>query len=410
MLREESIQRTNSDVRKQKKKMSKTKKRMLAFARKNRRHWRARVGYLIANGVMLALVYTTQNTSLWRQDGTVNGEHLATQILFILFSWIAYFLVQGSDPGYLSDEVSPDEAVEYSTDAMRGDTWDDDFLNEGRDDIKEAKTKFKKFKDGDEDETSVDKDNETSSNTIDKKGQGDVEQGLGSADAVGQENVIINNVGEEEEALFADYDEDNEFVSLMPPLDTKHPEYPYRAIYCRQVRRWVATFDHYCGVIETPIGEKNHARFWFFLQMQTICICWAIGIVHSGFRYPYLSSQSWWGLNGHAFITVILLYILLLFVGGLYLFHSWLACTCMTTYEFMRSDRIDYLRGTRDFDLPYSRGLGNNLKFFFFKDGLLHIIFNHKWKPQNWKLPGKIVRDSEEWWDNLWENKYWSCC
>ena len=97
-------------------------------------------------------------------------------------------------------------------------------------------------------------------------------------------------------------------------------------------------------------------------------------------------------------------------VGGLYVFHSWLACTCVTTYEFMRSDRIDYLRGTRDFDLPYSRGLGNNLKFFFFKDGLLHIIFNHKWKPQNWKLPGKIVRDSEEWWDNLWENKYWSCC
>ena len=92
--------------------------------------------------------------------------------------------------------------------------------------------------------------------------------------------------------MFADYDEDNEFVSLMPPVDTKHPEYPYRAIYCRQVRRWVATFDHYCGVIETPVGEKNHARFWFFLQMQTICICWAIGIVHSGFRYPYLSSQK----------------------------------------------------------------------------------------------------------------------
>ena len=82
----------------------------------------------------------------------------------------------------------------------------------------------------------------------------------------------------------------------------------------------------------------------------------------------------------------------------------------MTTYEFMRSNRIDYLKGTRDFDLPYSRGLTTNMKFFFFKDGLLHIIFNHKWEPQNWKLPGKIVRDSEEWWDNLWENKYWSCC
>ena len=162
----------------------------------NRRHWRARVGYLIANGVMLALVYTTQNTSLWRQDGTVNGEHLATQILFILFSWVAYFLVQGSDPGYLSEEVSPDEAVEYSTDAMRGDAWDNDFVNEGREDIKEAKTKFKKFKDGDEDEPSADGNAASSSNKIDKKGQGDVEQVSSSTDAVDQEDVTIDGVSE----------------------------------------------------------------------------------------------------------------------------------------------------------------------------------------------------------------------
>ena len=76
---------------------------------------------------------------------------------------------------------------------------------------------------------------------------------------------------------------------------------------------------------------------------------------------------EWWEVNAHAFFTVLILYILLAFVGGLYLFHSFLACSCITTYEFMRSDRIDYLKGTRDFDLPYSRGLGGNLKFFFFQ-------------------------------------------
>ena len=82
MLREEPPSTIQSRTTMGKKEMSKTKKRMLAFARKNRRHWRARLGYFIANGVMLTLVYTTSNTSLWRKDGTVNGEHLFTQILF----------------------------------------------------------------------------------------------------------------------------------------------------------------------------------------------------------------------------------------------------------------------------------------------------------------------------------------
>ena len=35
--------------------------------------------------------------------------------------------------------------------------------------------------------------------------------------------------------------------------------------------------------------------------------------------------------------------------------------------------RIDYLRGTRDFDLPYSRGREQS-KVFFFKDGFAYNI------------------------------------
>ena len=56
MLREEPPSTIQSRTTMGKKQMSKTKKRMLAFARKNRRHWRARLGYFIANGVMLTLV------------------------------------------------------------------------------------------------------------------------------------------------------------------------------------------------------------------------------------------------------------------------------------------------------------------------------------------------------------------
>ena len=51
-------------------------------------------------------------------------------------------------------------------------------------------------------------------------------------------------------------------------IDTKHPDLPYRAIYCKAERRWIAMFDHYCGILGTPVGEKNHARFWYVVVMN----------------------------------------------------------------------------------------------------------------------------------------------
>ena len=77
----------------------------------------------------------------------------------------------------------------------------------------------------------------------------------------------------------------------------------------------------------------------------------------------------------------------------------------------MRSRKIKYLKGTRDFDLPFSNGLGGNLEHFCCKsDGLILSLFNKEWTPTIYDPIGKIKRDSEDWVNNLWENKYWSCC
>jgi hypothetical protein len=27
-----------------------------------------------------------------------------------------------------------------------------------------------------------------------------------------------------------------------------------------------------------------------------------------------------------------------------------------------------------------------------------------------WKMPMSIDRESEDWWNHPWQNKYWSCC
>ena len=44
---------------------------------------------------------------------------------------------------------------------------------------------------------------------------------------------------------------------------------PLRTYHCRVSGRCVAKFDHYCSTIGTVIGERNHARFWWFLLFET---------------------------------------------------------------------------------------------------------------------------------------------
>ena len=78
----------------------------------------------------------------------------------------------------------------------------------------------------------------------------------------------------------------------------------------------------------------------------------------------------------------------------------------------MRADKIGYLKGTAEFDLPFSRGLCTNVREFFLQDGFLSdtLGVGPPWAPTVYKPYPRIVRDSEDWVNNIWENKYWSCC
>ena len=347
-------------------------------------NWAFRIGYMAMNLVMLTLVVETPHTLLRdRRSDQLDGAHVSGMYLHMGLSWVFYFILQGSNPGYV-DPKDP-SFVDSSTARARG-----------------------------------------SLGPVPRAGGGgggrEIElvqrspRHAGSSPRGSLEGIVLDDPqvmergGGNVDSKPEDEDEGDGMIGgdQWPPM---------RAKYCRAVKKWVATYDHYCPFLNTPIGERNRCRFWWFLFFQTQAVTWAIGVVHSGFHQVWGEGSSWFMSNAHALVVAIILYIMLLIVAPLWLFHSFLAASNMTTNEFMRSDEVKYLQGTEDFDLPFSDGLCGNLKLYFMQDEVVDamrvMIFRRPertWHAKRWARPKKIVRDSEDWRNNLWQNKYWSCC
>lgn len=256
---------------------------------------------------------------------------------------------------------------------------------------------------------------------------------------------------------------------------------PLRSHHCRSCDTCVATFDHHCQFIATCIGERNHCRFWFFLSTQLFGFIYCLFIVHTslyGFRmslpipnynhHYHVSSSSQYDvyINIWILFTKIILYAFTFSAAVMWGFHSFLALANLTTFEFSKGSKIDYLSETEMCDLPFSKRCDRNLfQFCCIRDALGNAIArfclcdngNHNnnnnddddddgcccrfrgvsagaednygtdinlhsipvsgktysdkdWRPIRWERSGEIVRDSEDWWENPWQNKYYSCC
>ncbi|CAM9931438.1 unnamed protein product [Ascophyllum nodosum] len=192
---------------------------------------------------------------------------------------------------------------------------------------------------------------------------------------------------------------------------------PLRSRHCRTCGHCVATFDHHCVAIGTCIGEKNHCRFWWFILFQTLSLAVAVHITFSGFQEGEAGTHTiggWLSRNALALLASALLWPCLIVAVVLLGTHSWMAASNKTSYECLKGPQsLSYLEGTQDFDLPFSEGIVGNLRgFCCTRDGTCWWSWRRggKWRPRRWKPPGRVVRDSEDWRSNLWENKYWSCC
>ena len=207
-----------------------------------------------------------------------------------------------------------------------------------------------------------------------------------------------------------------------------------RSHHCKICNACVATFDHHCLFLDTCIGECNHFRFWLFLLLNVVGLNHTLNIVRSG-RVP--KSINGEGLrNIHSIglsvsiIAKLYLYPILTVATILFTIHTLLMMTNSTSFEFGKaSGHIDYLRGTKMMDFPFGRGLFGNFRLFFWRDDTYKRLsgcscakyltansngqgnsIDEEWTPILWMMPRSIERDSEEWWNHPWQNKYWSCC
>ena len=141
---------------------------------------------------------------------------------------------------------------------------------------------------------------------------------------------------------------------------------PLRSHHCKQCNCCIATFDHHCEFLGTCIGERNHARFWWFLLCQAISFSFLCHVVGS----------SRWGVTTFLFPPTItndedalsVLTVLRVVVAKCYLYpirwvawimvflHTFMALSNSTTFEFSKGPRhLEYLQGTKLSDLPFGQ-------------------------------------------------------
>lgn len=339
--------------------------------------WIVLTRYLSAASMALILTILAPHTKLRDKDNGFHKDMFNGVIAVFLLTLISLACVFHSDPGIVTVDNVPPESVDCQEDGL-------------------ALLDYEH--------------NNNTNNTNNAKNSSDDDNDENYIPTMQQSPTCPDTMQQNPDDLFRGTRRRRcEVCQMAPPLRSHH---------CRTCNKCIATFDHHCKFIGTCIGERNHCRFWWFLTFQTIGFCFFSSILESS------SIGIWVFLQKPTFDTTMVvatkcfLYPLTLISTIVWSMHTFFAITNVTTFECGKGPRhIDYLRGTRETDVPFSKGMHSNLRMFCcHRDASMNILTrknknnNNPWKPILWETPGNIVRDSEDWWENPWQNKYWSCC
>ena len=168
----------------------------------------------------------------------------------------------------------------------------------------------------------------------------------------------INEAGEVEDEEVQDDDMIELFVE-MKYCSICHLEQPLRTKHCEKCDQCVATHDHHCPWIGNCVGERNKARYYYYLviQLAQLLIGVSLGIKYlvenvEEHRREFSELTILEIFIGLSCFTII---ILSLFVLALVSFHTLLAGKNLTSWEYISWMKITYMKvWPRKFGSPFS--------------------------------------------------------
>ena len=171
-----------------------------------------------------------------------------------------------------------------------------------------------------------------------------------------------------------------------------------RTKHCHDCGRCVRKFDHHCFWVGTCVGEKNHARFVTYLFTETAGIMWAFHISNTGVRM-YDTWDEIFAKNAGPVIMSFVLFLFILFVGGLFGFHVFCVFTNQTTWEISSKQKISYLKGVPNNVYAFDKGPARN-------------AFDFCCAPPPARYQMRSLQELRQFSkkETIWENRYWVCC
>ena len=169
----------------------------------------------------------------------------------------------------------------------------------------------------------------------------------------------MDTIDEDEEVQEEGDPDSIEMFVEMKYCSICHLEQPLRTKHCKKSDQCVATFDHYCPWVGNCIGERNKARYYYYLIIQFIQLLFGISL---GIKYLIENIEE--HRRSFSKLTILEIFIGIssltilcfsLFVLALILFHTMLIGKNLSTWEYNSWMKITYLKvWPRKFGSPFS--------------------------------------------------------